>query len=517
MPDMSKIALIIGVDSYYIKEFDGNPSLPPLFSSKKDAIDLYRLLSSEKLHYKIFGNGPIIGSNLDKEFGYTVINKSITNFFLDSEPGQTILFYFSGHGIPWGGDVYLSSPQTDPKRPSIAGFPLTTLATLMDKSRSAWIVCIIDACYSGAAKLPESKGIIDKDAAESDAVAANDTYDEILKIPKAEGKCLLLSSQAYERSRASENDNSIYTKYLIEGMRGAEESIDGKGRSIPASYDNNGNITAETLHDYVYLKVANEAKQTPKIKSDKSSKIILAKYPELASKSKDTLSQSEYFLKLLKEGKITEFNRLHKEYGYDKKLFLRNANLVGAKLIGVDLIQTDLTNAALNNADLSGANLTNAEVSKGTFNEANLTGSTLVKANLYGANLYHANLTSANLTQVQLTTAILIGSTLIETNLSQADLSRANLVGANLSNSDFNGSTLTGANLMFANFSHVKNLYSANLQGSQLIMAKNLPISKGEAKSKGANVSYTLYGFMIWQPFAYIAKSFHSASRNRWR
>lgn len=33
----------------------------------------------------------------------------------------------------------------------------------------------------------------------------------------------------------------------------------------------------------MYLKVANEARQTPKLKSDKSSKIILAEYPELAA------------------------------------------------------------------------------------------------------------------------------------------------------------------------------------------------------------------------------------------
>lgn len=131
----------------------------------------------------------------------------------------------------------------------------------------------------GAAKLPDSKGIIDKDAAQSDAVAANDTYSDILKIPKAEGKCLLLSSQAYERSKASENNYSIYTKYIIEGLGGADEAND-KGRHIPASYDNNGNVTPESLHDYVYLKVANEVKQTPNIKSNKSSKIILAHYSD---------------------------------------------------------------------------------------------------------------------------------------------------------------------------------------------------------------------------------------------
>jgi uncharacterized caspase-like protein len=222
------------------------------------------------------------------------IHRAIVNFFKNAKPGQTLLFYFSGHGIPREEEIYLAMPEVNTKDPMVEGFSLTRLSQLMRSSKSMQIVSIVDACYSGAAKLPESKGFIDKDAAESDAIAANDTYHNILNIPKAEGKCLLLSSQAYERSKASENDNSIYTKYIIEGLRGAKESIDDSGRLIPASYDNNGNVTPETLHEYVYQKVANEVKQTPKMKSDKSSKIILAKYPELAVLDVSEMSHTEW-------------------------------------------------------------------------------------------------------------------------------------------------------------------------------------------------------------------------------
>jgi hypothetical protein len=46
--DTSKIALIIGVDTYYYNRLDGNYALPQLFSCKKDAIDLYNLAQPQQ-------------------------------------------------------------------------------------------------------------------------------------------------------------------------------------------------------------------------------------------------------------------------------------------------------------------------------------------------------------------------------------------------------------------------------------------------------------------------------------
>jgi hypothetical protein len=43
---------------------------------------------------------------------------------------------------------------------------------------------------------------------------------------------------------------------------------------------------------------------------------------------------------------------------------------------------------------------------------------------------------------------------------------------------------------MFADIAHAENLDKANLKGSELMKTKNLPISKGKARSKGASISY---------------------------
>ncbi len=163
---------------------------------------------------------------------------------------------------------------------------------MMTSTLSKQIVCIVDACYSGAAKLGGSKS-----SGKDTSAVASATYDKVWKrVPKAEGKYLLLSSQSYERSWSTET-NSIYTRYLIEGLKGIPFEFDGNGESIPysGSIDPNGNVTPELLHDYVYYKIASQKFegeiQIPKIKVDKSSKIILARYPKAVKRTDEIVAE----------------------------------------------------------------------------------------------------------------------------------------------------------------------------------------------------------------------------------
>ena len=150
MPDANKRALIIGIDVYYHEGPDKMPSLNPLPPCRKDALDMYNLLS--KLDYTIFSDYPLVGSNLEKEHGWVQVHRAIRDFFGQGEAGQTLLLYFSGHGLPKRQEVYLATPQVNPKEPMVEGFSLSNLTDLMNSCKSTRIVCIIDACFSGAAK-----------------------------------------------------------------------------------------------------------------------------------------------------------------------------------------------------------------------------------------------------------------------------------------------------------------------------------------------------------------------------
>jgi hypothetical protein len=275
MREMSAVnqALVIGVDTYLSKDLE---QLPPC---KKDAQDVASLLLD--LDYEVVGNGPFIGSELHNEYGWVAIRDAIFDFFGDAKPSQKLLFYFSGHGVLGDNEVFLATSQVDPRKPGKKGVALSELTKCMASSKSKRIVGIIDACYSGGANLPS--GLPTKSAKDS-AGRALAAYDRIWKkTPKAKGIFLLLSSQAYEASYATENSNSLYTKHLLEGLRGVRPSmIDGQILQSSGSIEFNGDVTPRSLHDYIYYKVASEAKQVPELKSDQSSSFTIVSYPDLA-------------------------------------------------------------------------------------------------------------------------------------------------------------------------------------------------------------------------------------------
>jgi hypothetical protein len=72
--DPNKIALIIGVDKYKSGLLDTLPS------SKKDALDMHKLLHDE-LDYTVFDDKVFIGSELNEKFGWADIREAITRFY----------------------------------------------------------------------------------------------------------------------------------------------------------------------------------------------------------------------------------------------------------------------------------------------------------------------------------------------------------------------------------------------------------------------------------------------------
>ncbi len=249
----TKKALIIGISHYDDK------NLEDLDFCEKDGQAMFELLTS--LGYEIKNENKLVG----KVPGLMLRDK-IIDFFHDTNTRarDTLVLYFSGHGVPDRDDLFFASSDIDTDKPMRNGFSSSDLWLAMNKSKSRKIVAILDCCYSGSAHL--GKGHADIASQGHQKISENMTKIE------GEGKCLMLSSQNYQQSYELESHGfSVFTYYLLDGLKGDKESVDV-----------NGNVTVHTLSSYVFDRVTEISKQKPLIKSEIAGDIPLAQYKELA-------------------------------------------------------------------------------------------------------------------------------------------------------------------------------------------------------------------------------------------
>ncbi|MGC2570991.1 MAG: tetratricopeptide repeat protein [Candidatus Nitrosopolaris sp.] len=198
---------------------------------------------------------------------------TIYDFFDDKtdNPDDTLLFYYSGHGVPGDdGNIYLASSDTDPDKPYRRGFSFEELRMRMQNTIPTKVVVILDCCYSGSAKI--SKGSED-DAAKIGSIILE---EKMRKLPEGQGKYILSSSQSHQEAYAlTTGEHSIFSYYLLKGLRGNTDSIDSEG-----------NVTPQSLGNYVIRAIMSlppneRPKQRPMLKTEESGNVTLASYPDL--------------------------------------------------------------------------------------------------------------------------------------------------------------------------------------------------------------------------------------------
>ncbi|NET42885.1 GUN4 domain-containing protein [Okeania sp. SIO2B3] len=222
---MAKIALLVGI-SEYLPEFTALPS--PV----KDVEAMKEVLSNSEM-------GGFDDIKVLKNSDRQQIEEAIYELFANRSQEDVLLFYFSGHGVTsQEGNLFLATPKS---RKDTRGIVTPTFVGAsfiqgeMDNSLSQRLVVIIDCCYSGAF----TKGMI----------AKGDENIDIQAELGGKGRAILMSSSSGQVSYAPEGSElSIYTKYLVEGIK-----------TGAADTDNNGKISADELHQYVSEKVKEES------------------------------------------------------------------------------------------------------------------------------------------------------------------------------------------------------------------------------------------------------------------
>jgi len=197
-----KFALLVGVERYEDK------AIFPLQYAVDDVQALASTLT-EKCFYKISD----VEVLLDEKATRNEILKRLDDVCKKAGEGDTVLVYFSGHGVI-GGLLTYDSQSHHPESTSL------TLLNLMDclRQTKASKVLIFDAGYSGGISVESRAPTVQVTGSSCHGTATNSLENTIIMASCAAGQC------PYEDSK---KQHGIYSYYLIEGLRGGAKSDDG--------------------------------------------------------------------------------------------------------------------------------------------------------------------------------------------------------------------------------------------------------------------------------------------------
>ncbi|MDB9427839.1 caspase family protein [Microcystis aeruginosa CS-555/01A07] len=251
---MAKFALLIGVSEY-------SAGLRPISSAILDVEAMRRVLEHPDMG--AFDQVTVL-SNPDKGS----MEKAVEVLFADRQRDDLVLLYFSGHGLKdQKARFFLSTRDTgrdqngDFRRAT--ALAATKLQEYITDSRSQRQMIILDCCFSGA-------------LVQGMPIKGEFNIQEELG---GKGRAILTSSSPIEYSFESEdNDLSIYTKYLVEGIETGAADKDGDQL-----------ISVNELHEYASERVKEAAPaMTPKfyLSLEGDDTIYLARSPLAANDPK---------------------------------------------------------------------------------------------------------------------------------------------------------------------------------------------------------------------------------------
>jgi hypothetical protein len=173
-----------------------------------------------------------------------IARRAISDFFSTKDREDLLLLYFSCHGVlDENGRLYFAFKDTEHQLLRATSISAAYITDEMNASRSQRQVLILDCCHSGAFARG-AKGAAGASVGTATAFEGTGYGRVVLTATDA-------TQYAWEDDQVSgEALNSLFTRYLVEGLQSGEADINKDGR-----------ITVDELYDYIYPRVV---KQTPK-------------------------------------------------------------------------------------------------------------------------------------------------------------------------------------------------------------------------------------------------------------
>jgi len=231
-------ALVVGVSKYR------SPRIKQLNRADKDARDFGEFLKTQN---KLFRRSHItVLCNEDANRAGVI--KYLSYELRRAGKGDTVILFFSGHGaddsyLP--GEFFFLTHDSDPENLDGTAVKMNGLSFLkrIDAER---VVLIADACHAGGFSLYGTK-------------APRPSWNALKRqFAQSSGKVMITSSRPEEVSVEKPGmANSVFTHYLLEGLKGK------------ADKDQDGLVTAQEAYDYTYrlTKDETEGRQHPQFES----------------------------------------------------------------------------------------------------------------------------------------------------------------------------------------------------------------------------------------------------------
>jgi TolA protein len=197
-----------------------------------------------------------------------VVRKAVARFYDQRKRDDLLFLYFSGHGVKdEQGHLYLALRDTEVGLLAGTAIETSFISDRMDRSFSKRQVLVLDCCHSGAfahgTKSAQGVSVGTAQAFEGTGL----------------GRVILTATDATQYAwdgdhLEGEPQNSVFTRYLIEGLK-----------SGAADQDADGVVTVDELYDYVHEQVVNTTpRQTPyKWSYRQQGEIVLAHNPFVKS------------------------------------------------------------------------------------------------------------------------------------------------------------------------------------------------------------------------------------------
>jgi len=187
-----------------------------------------------------------------------VVGEAIGDFYQNRRRQDVALLYFTGHGLKDDdGHLYFAMKNTKRNSLLFTGLAAEQIDAAMEASPSQQKILILD-CYSGA--FPAGR------------TAKADSAVHSLDKLRGRGRVVLTASDATEYafegdSIRGQGHGSVFTKYLVEGMRTGRADLDG-----------DGDISLTELYSYAHDKVIEEIpQQRPKKNEDVEGSIVIGR------------------------------------------------------------------------------------------------------------------------------------------------------------------------------------------------------------------------------------------------